>query len=281
MNKSVNPEERLGRWRTFGYVLLFFAGYALLVGVEASGTLTAILPQRWQQILSSGELLFFGTLTSLGAMGLTLLAARWENIGLEDVGVNFDRRSLSKFALGFLTGLALGGMNLAISYAVAGTRWVWEPGASLGGATLVVFGFVAGSCGEELGFRGYPLRRLERAFRLGVAQAIVATAFVLYHAAVGWPWANAVVGAGTGSLLFGMAAIASRGLAVPIGLHAAWNFVDWSVGGKGSGGLWKPTTAQSKSLFVASEAGFLTVAALGIWIFWQWHRRNLQRESLA
>jgi membrane protease YdiL (CAAX protease family) len=36
-----------------------------------------------------------------------------------------------------------------------------------------------------------------------------------------------------------MAAIATRGLALPIGMHAAWNFGDWMLGGKDSPGLWK------------------------------------------
>jgi len=33
-----------------------------------------------------------------------------------------------------------------------------------------------------------------------------------------------------------MAALATKGLALPIGLHAAWNIGDWARGGKGTGG---------------------------------------------
>lgn len=61
--------------------------------------------------------------------------------------------------------------------------------------------------------------------------AVVGGAFIFYHVALCWPLANAILATGAGSLFFGMAAIASRTLG-PIGLHAAWNFVDWTIGGK-------------------------------------------------
>lgn len=51
---------------------------------------------------------------------------------------------------------------------------------------------------------------------------------------------NALFGAFVGSILFGMAALTTRGLAVPIGVHAAWNFGEWIVGEKEIPGLWKP-----------------------------------------
>jgi membrane protease YdiL (CAAX protease family) len=113
---------------------------------------------------------------------------------LADVGADLHRRSPLKFTLGFLFGLTLVVMNFTIIYAVTGTRWVWAPEASFGGTIIVLIGFVAGSCGEELGFRGYPLRRLEQVFGLWMAQAIVAMAFIFYHVALGWPWTNAILG---------------------------------------------------------------------------------------
>src|SRR6185437_9451177 len=161
---GANPKQKPMRWRTFSYVFLFWVGYALLVGVEASGALTGMLPQHWQRILSCCQLLVFGTLTALGALALTGLLVRCEKIGLADVGAAIHRRSPFKFALGFLIGLTLFAMNFAIIYAVTGTRWVWAPEAGIGGTIIVLFGFVAGSCAEELGFRGYPLRRLEQLF---------------------------------------------------------------------------------------------------------------------
>jgi len=93
---------------------------------------------------------------------------------------------------------------------------------------------------EELAFHGYPLQRLKSIFGIWGAQLIVAFVFAFEHVLGGSTWQLALLGAGVGSLLFGMAAIATRGLAMPIGLHAAWNIGDWIRGGKGSVGFWKP-----------------------------------------
>ena len=277
MPQGAIPDRFSSHWRMVNHVLLFWAGYALLVGVEASGALTGMLPQYWQQILFPSQLMVFGLLTSLGALALTNQFVRWERISLADVGAALRRHSLFKFMCGFLIGLILVAMNFTIIYAINGARWAWAPAATFPGVMMVLFGFVAGSCGEELGFRGYPLRRLELIYGLWVAQAIVAVAFIFYHVALGWPWASAILGTGAGSLLFGMATVASRGLAVPIGLHAAWNFGDWMMGGKGSAGLWQPVTNHNHSSFLVGEISLLAVTGLGILGFSRWHRRNLRR----
>lgn len=133
---------------------------------------------------------------------------------------------------------------------------------------------------EELAFRGYPLRRLQAAFGLWPAQALVAVAFAISHVAAGWPWLHALLGTGTGSLLFGMAAIASRGLAPPNGLHAAWNFGEWSMGSKGSPGLWKAVAEDARSSGMAGAINYLTVMGLGPLAFWLWHRRSIQRQPV-
>jgi Type II CAAX prenyl endopeptidase Rce1-like len=94
-------------------------------------------------------------------------------------------------------------------------------------------------CMEELGFRGYPLRTLVPGLGLWPAQAIVAVAFSLCHLAFGWSWTTILLGVIPSALLFGMAAIASRGLAVPIGLHAGVNLAQSSMSGNSSWGFWK------------------------------------------
>ncbi|RAV53465.1 hypothetical protein DIU36_23620 [Mucilaginibacter rubeus] len=43
----------------------------------------------------------------------------------------------------------------------------------------------------------------------------------------------ALIGSGTGALLFGYAALKSKGIGLPLGLHTAWNMGQWCWGGKG------------------------------------------------
>lgn len=197
-------------------VLAFWAGYAvLLIG---SGMLSGMLPETAHQFVRSSQVGVFGVVTSLGAFALTILLARREKISLDELGVALRRGSPLRFIIGFLIGLALFAINVAILSVTTGVRWQWAPEAS---STLVLgalIGSFLGSAGEELGFRGYPLRKLDQIFGLWVAQAIVALAFALYHRRVGWPWMNAVIGTGIGG-----AAFRHGGNRLPRSRPADWN----------------------------------------------------------
>src|SRR4051794_37503331 len=154
MSESTNPGEPSGRWRISGYVLLFWAGYALLL--VGAGSLSGMVPQHWQQVLlPHWQLILFGPLISLGAIILTVLFVRREKINLEDVGVAPRHRSPVRFIIGFLVGLILVALNFGIVSLTTGMRLAWAPEASFAATMITLVSFCAGSCGEELGFRGY------------------------------------------------------------------------------------------------------------------------------
>ena len=118
------------------------------------------------------------------------------------------------------------------------------------------------------------------AFGLWAAQFIVALIFALEHVAGGSPWMQALFGAAVGSLLFGMAAIATRGLAVPIGLHAAWNFGDWLHGGKASGGVWRPIGLEvyRDRADRAAMIGYVVIMIAATFAFW-WKREPIREAG--
>jgi hypothetical protein len=139
---------------------------------------------------------------------------------------------------------------------------------------ITLVAYLSLSVREELAFHGYPLRRLKPFFGLWGAQFIVAFIFALEHVAGGSTLWLALFGAGVGSLLFGMAAIATRGIALPIGIHAAWNIGDWLRGGKSAVGVWKPVVEdgfKERAAFVGI-AGYILVMCLATLAFWWWHR---------
>lgn len=128
-----------------------------------------------------------------------------------------------------------------------------------------------------MAFHGYPLRGLRPSFGLWGAQFIVAFVFAMEHVAGGLPIGQALLGPGVGSLLFGMAAIASRGLALPIGLHAAWNLGDWMRGGKNSMGPWRSIVEpgfeeRAKLVGMASYVALMVLATLAFW----WRYRSIE-----
>jgi hypothetical protein len=127
-----------------------------------------------------------------------------------------------------------------------------------------------------LAFRGYPLRRLASTVGVWIAQFTVIVAFVLEHRLGGFSWTTALLGVSAGALLFGVAAIATRGLAVPIGLHAAFNFGQWVIGEKEKVGLWRPVIEESfrERVDAIGMVSYLFVFGLVTLAFWWWQHKN-------
>jgi len=261
----MNP--KVPRWRAFGRVLLFFIGMAVV--------LISVVPLAPRDPALMHHL-SIGAMASLGAFLLTLCFVRWEGLRLGDVGARPDRGSPLRLALGILIGLSLVALHSAMVWGAGHVHWVPAPGVSVPDAILTLVAFLFLSAREELAFHGYPLRRLSTLSGLGVAQLVTALVFALEHRMGGSSWGEAFFGAGVGCLLFGMAAVATRGLAVPIGLHAAWNFGDWIRGGKGFGGYWTPVVEkgfEEQALF-RGMVGYVLVMGFATLAFWQWLRRS-------
>jgi membrane protease YdiL (CAAX protease family) len=146
---------------------------------------------------------------------LTGIFVRWEGIAQSDAGVELTLWTLPKVAAGVLAGLLL---VTVWSLLVAGLH-APRPASVEWAITFMLL-----ATREELSFHGYPLLRLNDRFGYWPAQLTIAILFGIEHKIAGWTWIAAFGGAAFGSLLFGAVAIATRGLAAPIGMHAAWNF---------------------------------------------------------
>ena len=232
-SKHLHDSNDSRRIRTLAAVALFWAvAIALMI---AMGMLRGMLPPAVAPLA-------WGVVSSALLLVLSALALRREGRATADAGLRFETGSIARFAVGLAIGAAMYGTHLLLLVGVAGVRL--GDGAARGGAPLLLAAltFLALSVMEEVGFRGWPLRRLERALGRAPALLIGALAFALLHVAYGWPPVNALLGAGTGALVFGTAALTTRGLAVPIGMHAAWNLGDWSVGQKDTAGPWRLLT---------------------------------------
>lgn len=187
-------------------------------------------------------------------------------------GLGFDRRTILRFAIGLAIGSAMIGVQLA-NIALFGDIAIVK-NEDFASALLVplALSFLAWAAVEEVAFRSYALFRLSDAFGFWRAQILVAVVFALYHVAGGVPLAQALLGTGVGSLAFGAAAIASRGLALPIGLHAAWNIGEWLVGSKGDRfpSPWSLdiSSSSARSVEVAGVVGYFVVFGCVTAAFW-------------
>jgi membrane protease YdiL (CAAX protease family) len=210
----------------------------------------------------SGNLVW-GVVSCAVLLPLTLLFARYDGRGSRSVGLGFGRGSIPRLSLGVLVGLSVYGLILLLVSVVAGPiRLTPAADVQLGPFLLTACTILILSCMEELGFRGYPLRTLVPALGMWPAQGLVAAAFGLCHLLFGWSWSSILTGVVPCGLLFGMAAAASGGLAMPIGVHAGLNAALWLVGETGTPGLWTTAVDDRAAARVAAVAKGVSVAVV-------------------
>ena len=259
--------SQAGRWSVLARVLLFMLGCALVLIIISSFTSHSV--QQW-------SLAVVGLEASTATLILTLIFIRRDDIQLADIGASPTRNSILRLLFGFAVGLLLVAAQTCLFTIAEHVRWVSSNAPAATPMVIALVTYLLLACREELAFHGYPLRRLNRSFGPWTAQLAVALVFALEHRAGGYSWTNALFGAFVGSLLFGMAALATRGLAMPIGLHAAWNFGQWMIGEKESPGLWRaiiPAGPSASTDHVALIA-YVTVFSSATLAFWWFGKRH-------
>lgn len=261
----------VSRWVASGRVFLFYLGTVLLLIMVAP--IGAGLPGEWPKVVT-------GLITAIAGFLLTVVFVRWDKSRLADAGAMLTSGSLTRLAAGFAIGVVMIALQCTIVFASGHMRWAPVSEIKIAPVILALLAYLLLASREELSFHGYPLRRLERFWGVWPAQIVVAIAFVLEHRVGGFDWLNALLGASVGSLLFGMASIATRGLAVPIGIHAAWNFGQWAIGFRDMPGLWRPMIEGGYTAHVnhALFLGYWIVFGAGIVLFWRIHLMRTKRE---
>jgi hypothetical protein len=262
------------KWTTLGRVLLFLLICAFLLAL--AGPFCSKLPGRLSQIA-------LGSTTTAATLVVTWLFLRWEKLRWSDIGAAPNLQSMSRAVAGFALGLLLVGAQTCFVRLAGHVHWVRTPSVGWLPTAMAFAAYVTLAAREELAFRGYPLRRLDSCFGAWTAQFVVAFVFAMEHVAGGATWTNAILGAFVGSLLFGMAALVTRGLALPIGLHAAWNFGQWALGEKESAGIWRPIVEQGYTRHVdhIGMLSYLLVFSSSIVALWLFGKSFTPREGKA
>ena len=223
--------------------------------------------------------LLVGSIAGALTFALTLLFVRWDGLRLRDVGAAFTARTAPRLAFGCVVGIALVALQDLVIYSGGHAHWVRDASRPFSLGLLALAGYAALALREELAFRGYPLRRLESTWGMWPALILMTAAFTFEHAAGGWTWSRALLGPPVGALLFGIAALRTRGLAVPLGIHAAFNFAQWFMGQKETAGPFKLLVDPgfSDRADMLGYAAYLTATLIAAAAFWLWHTRRAHR----
>ncbi|WP_344619850.1 CPBP family intramembrane glutamic endopeptidase [Dactylosporangium salmoneum] len=208
-------------WKVAGFLVLCAAS------VTAATVLVGMFAPPWAS--KDGQAWPVVALAALFILGSTRLCLRMEGRR----AVSFRPR-FTHLAIGLASGVALVGL-LAWALMLAGVLY-WQPNRGFS-ASLMLSGTAYFCCAvlvEELVFRGYALQRLAEGVGSRAAVALLAAAFGGYHLltlgtspsvkAGGADLLWVAAGPAIGAIVFGVAALRTGGIALPVGLHLGWNW---------------------------------------------------------
>ncbi len=270
--ETASPTGDLPRHATARALLFLVAYIAVLVLV---GSFKGLVPIAWGPFV-------WGSASTVLLVTLTLVVLRSEKRRPADVGLAIEASSVGRLGAGIAIGVALYALNLLVVRLVAGPVGI-DPaaGRSAGTFALLVATLFALSAMEEVGFRGYALRTLAASIGTWQAQVVVAFAFGLAHIAYGWSLSAVAFGVLPNALLFGVAAMVSRGLALPIGVHAGVNLASRSLGEHDALGLWTLVADEATQGRIAAVAPWTSVVltVLGAALLWRFYPRPRPHED--
>lgn len=249
--------------RTLLRVLLFCLSCAVIL--MAVSRYAPRLEPHWTMVVVE-------LVSGAATLALTAVFARWEGMTMQGVGVGWSSATLPRLIAGVAVGMAMVALQTLLVGTLAHVRWVRSPGPVAAPIAVAALAFLLVAVREEPAFHGYPLRGLDRAFGAWRAQLIVALVFALEHYAGGMRLLQSLWGPGVGSLVFGLAALTTRGLSLPVGMHAGWDFTQWLLGYRDASGMWRPIVEKGfeHRANQAGMFGYLLAMAVAMTLVWRW-----------
>jgi hypothetical protein len=213
-------------WRAFAVYLATFVGYSLVLW---------LLPGLRRTPRGVYPLALFAVLLGTSALFLAV-----EGRSLAALGLRPGPTWVKEFGWGLLGGLAIIGLTAALAFAAGGFRLARNPAE---GALTLASGaafYLVPALNEELTFRGYIFQRVEWSLGRWGALALLSLLFTAAH------WTNpgmegptrimASLNITLAGVILGLAYLATRSLALPMGIHVAWNWAQGSLLGFGVSG---------------------------------------------
>lgn len=185
---------------------------------------------------------------------------KWEKRPFLSIGLFWTKATGGRILKGFLLGAGI--FLLMLIVLLSSTRGViqriaWKPDLSGLIALLTIVGL---GIMEEVAFRSYALIRLREVIGVRGSLFIVAFVFAVYHVLMGWSIYVAFIGPFVWSIVFGLAALRSGGIALSCGIHIAVNILQ-NIFGVVSGKM-----TVCKLSFPESSQRTVGIADLGVQI---------------
>jgi len=174
-----------------------------------------------------------GIIGSMIAFFCIWVFLKWDKSNFQQIGLNWDKKTLYRFFLGLFIGTIIMGLLCLGLIGFSELEISRNPKGVTSAVALGYLVFIPLALMEELAFRSYPFVLINRKYGMWAAQLITATAFACYHILIGWSVFGAFTGPFVMAFIFGVTAAWSGGIALPTGLHVALNVLQGFFGMKG------------------------------------------------
>ena len=229
-------------------------------------------------------------------LAVTWICTRMRRESLGDVGLGLSPRHGIEFAVGLgvaCVAIALVALLMALT---AGVAFVPNTEGSLRIAAQAFYVFTFAALMEELLFRGFVFQRLVAGTNPWIAQGALATLFAAGHLSNPGMETHALwVGSldlALGAIVFGLAYLKTGRLALPVGLHLGWNWMQgavlgFNVSGHAHAGLFEPVLGDGPGWLTGGEFGLeasvcaIAVDVLLIVALLSWRRGGEQKRSAS
>ena len=282
MNKLLH--DRQGQLRNGWWILVFIAVFLasqLAYRPVSRGLQQLDINQDWLSPLPVVFLLL-----------VTWICTRLRGQSLATVGLRIDASWLRQALWGVAIGSALMLAASAMILAAGGVRFAPDPA---GGVVALAHGawiFLWVALLEEILFRGFLFQRMVDGAGAWVALLLMAALFTVAH------WGNpgmqgttqvlATIDTALGAILLGLAYLRTGSLALPIGIHFGWNWIQGSMLGFDVSGLdqagWllpelldKPQWLTGGAFGPEASVFAMVVDTVAVFLVWRW--KGLVRKT--
>jgi len=216
-----------------------------------------------------------------GTLVLVYFFCRTEPLSMRDAGLIPDAKTIYRLSAGMGAGLGMAAIQL---WALKTWGHITITANALPASVVMsyVLLFLLLALREEIVFRSYTLQTLCRTAGPVPGQLFILVIFVLEHLLGGMNLITAVIGSGTGALLFGIAAVKSKGIGLPLGLHFGWNTGQWLWGLKNMPGCTIISVEKGYALqaeIIGLSAFFIT-ATITILFIYLYYRKNTDGNAV-
>lgn len=212
--------------------LLFILVFIGLLMICGKIRYMILLPSTYSSLL-------YGILGCMAGVVVVWGFLKAEKRSFSSISLVWEKKTCLRFIFGIAIGILLFSTMLLglLCFSALTIRFNSEP-LSLS-FLLVYLPILPLALMEEIGFRSYPQIQLNKSFGIWTSQIVIAILFGAYHMLNGWSVYSSFTGPFVWAFVFGLAALWSRGIAVPTGIHFALNVLQNIAGMKGTiGAIW-------------------------------------------